>query len=338
MKRAATIFAVGVGLAWSGTALARSSITRNAGFAYDPASGLLTQETIEPGSPTLQLQTTTTYDAFGNKVTITKSGYGFTTRHTTATYDSLGQFVTTTTNALGQTDIWQYDPLTGRLAYHLDPNSLPTTWYYDDLGRKTLEVRPDGTKTSYDYNFCGTGGTTCINGAVYYITATPLASNNEVNGPTAIVYFDSLDREIGRDTQGFNGSTVRALRQYDSLGHVVQSSRPFFVTTGTPQYTVNVYDVLNRLTQSTAPDGSVTKTAYQGLTVVETNANNQTRAVTKDSHGQVIQVTDALFNNFYYVRDPLGNLLNTTDTYGNVVSATYDQRGRKISSNDPDLG
>jgi len=339
MKRAATIVALCVGAAWSSTALAQVSITRNAAFAYDPASGLLTQETIEPGSPTLQLQTNTTYDAFGNKLTVTKSGYGFATRQTSATYDSLGQFITTTANALGQQDVWQYDPVTGRPASHVDPNGLRTTLSYDFLGRKTLEVRPDGNKTSYAYNFCGTGPTTCISGAVYYITATPLASNGTVNGPVAIVYFDSLDREIGRDTQGFDGSTVRALRQYDSLGRVAQSSRPFFAATGTPQYTVNVYDALNRVTKSTAPDGSVSTTLYQGPIVTYTNANNQTRTVMKDGSGKVIQVTDAFLNNFYYVRDPLGNVLNTTDVYGDqVMSATYDQRGRKISMTDADLG
>lgn len=338
MKRAATILALCVGAAWSSTALAQVSITRNAAFAYDPASGLLTQQTIEPGSQTLQLQTTTTYDAFGNKLTTTKSGYGFAPRQTSATYDSLGQFVTSTTNALNQTDVWQYDPNTGRLAFHLDPNDLPTTTSYDFLGRKTLEIQPDGNKTSYSYDFCGSSKP-CISGAVYRITATPLASNDAVNGPIGIVYFDSLDREIGRDTQGFDGSTVRALRQYDSLGRVAQSSRPFFAATGTPQYTVNVYDVLNRVVKSTAPDGSISTTLYQGFTVTYTNANNQTRTVTKDSSGKVIQVTDAFLNNFYYVRDPLGNVLNTTDVYGDqLMSATYDQRGRKISMTDADLG
>src|SRR5580704_10048167 len=215
MKRAMAILGLCVGAAWSSTALAQSSITRNAAFTYDGPTGLLTHETIEPGSTQLQLQTITTYDNFGNKTKVTKSGYGFDQRETDITYDSLGQFVTSTTKVVSdnpnqnETDVFQYDPVTGRLAYHLDPNGLPTTWYYDYLGRKTLEVRPDGNMTSYDYNFCG-NGTTCITGAVYCITATPLAHNYEVNGPTAIVYFDSLDREIGRDTQGFDGSTVRA--------------------------------------------------------------------------------------------------------------------------------
>jgi hypothetical protein len=46
---------------------------------------------------------------------------------------------------------------------------------------------------------------------LYLIQATPLASDGVTqNGPLGIVYFDMLDREVGRDTQGFDASTIRA--------------------------------------------------------------------------------------------------------------------------------
>jgi len=54
--------------------------------------------------------------------------------------------------------------------------------------------------------------------------------------------------------QGFDGSTVRALRQYDSLGQVLKTSRPFFVASGTPQWTTYTYDALSRVTLATMPD------------------------------------------------------------------------------------
>jgi RHS repeat-associated protein len=338
MKRTMAILALCVGAAWSSTALA--DITRHAAFTYDGATGLLTQETIEPNSPQLQLQTNTVYDAFGNKTSVTKSGYRFDQRQILTTYDSLGQFVTSTTKVVSdntnqnETDIFQYDSLTGRLAYHLDPNGLPSMWYYDYLGRKTLEVRPDGTRTAYSYDLCNA----CVGYSVYAVTATPLASNGyTINGPISTIYFDSLDREVGRDTQGFDGSTVRARRDYDSLGNVLRTCRPFFVGV-VKQWTNYTYDVLGRVLTSTAPDGSITRTVYQGLAVTQTNANNETRTVTKNARGDVIQVTDARQNNFYYTRDALGNLLSTKDANNNVVSAQYDLRGRKVTSIDPDLG
>src|ERR1700682_560990 len=82
--------------------------------------------------------------------------------------------------------------------------------------------------------------------------------------------------------------------------------------------------------------------SYQGLTVTQTvtqnNSNNETRTVMKNARGDVIQVTDAQLNNFYYTRDALGNLLSTKDAEGNTTTAQYDQRGRKFTSFDPDLG
>src|SRR5215470_6181423 len=67
-----------LGLAAASPAAA-TTLTRTSSFAYDAASGLLTTETIEPGTlnvgtPTLLLQTVYTYDAFGNKIAATVSG------------------------------------------------------------------------------------------------------------------------------------------------------------------------------------------------------------------------------------------------------------------------
>jgi YD repeat-containing protein len=153
-----------------------------------------------------------------------------------------------------------------------------------------------------------------------------------------IIYFDNLEREVARDTQGFDGSIVRADRQYDALGRVSKTSRPYFVAGGAPQYTTFTYDTLGRVLTQTKPDGSVSQTAYHGLAATETNALNQTRTVTKNSQGQVVSVKDALGQTMLFAYDAFGNLIQTTDSQTNIVTATYDVRGRKIASSDPDLG
>ncbi|WP_291849246.1 RHS repeat-associated core domain-containing protein [Bradyrhizobium sp.] len=171
------------------------------------------------------------------------------------------------------------------------------------------------------------------------VKTTPYAADGTtVNGPVLLVYFDLLDRETARETQGFDGAAVRATRQYDALGRVSQTSRPYFLAGGTPQLTTYSYDTLGRVVTETKPDGSVTQTVYHGLTVIDTNALNQTRTVTKNSQGKVVAVTDALGNTMTHAYDAVGNLVQTTDAVGNVVTATYDLRGRKIASADPDLG
>jgi YD repeat-containing protein len=181
-----------------------------------------------------------------------------------------------------------------------------------------------------------------VPGAAYLIQATPLAANGTQNGPLGIVYFDTLDREIARDTQGFDGSTaaptIRVSKHYDSLGRVQQQSRPYFASGGTPQLTTFTYDALGRAITATFPDGSTTQQGFHGLVTTDTNAKNETRTVIKDSQGQVAWVIDALGKTTSYAYDPFGKLIKTTDPAGNVVTATYDVRGRKTASSDPDLG
>jgi YD repeat-containing protein len=157
-------------------------------------------------------------------------------------------------------------------------------------------------------------------------------------GPLGIVYFDILDREVARDTQGFDGSTIRVAKQYDSFGRVLKQSRPYFVATGLPQWTTYTYDALGRAVTTTFPDGSTSQAAYHGLVTTTTNGLSQTRTATKDSDGQTVSVTDAALKTTSFAYDPFGKLIKTTDAAGNVVTATYDVRGRKIASNDPDLG
>ncbi|MGJ4945582.1 RHS repeat-associated core domain-containing protein [Bradyrhizobium sp. HKCCYLS1011] len=319
-----------------------STVTQTSSFAYDAGTGIVIQQVVEPDTPAVRLQTDYTYDNFGNVLTSTVSGADIVTRSSASSYDARGQFATSNTNALGQGESVQYDARFGQPTSQTGPNGLTTGWSYDGLGRKILEVRPDGTQTKWTYQFCSgvNGGTaTCPSGASYLIQQTSYAADGTtVNGPFAIVYYDMLDREIARDSQGFDGSTIRATTSYDGLGRVSQTSRPYFVNGGTPQYTTLTYDALGRAMTKTKPDGSVSQVAYHGLTVAKTNALGQTQTVTRNSQGNVVSVTDALGHTMTYAYDGVGNLLRTTDPVGNVVTAAYDVRGNKVASSDPDLG
>ena len=284
-------YALAVGLVCSGNALAQTSATRSSSFAYDVASGLLTQEVVEPGTPALRLQTDYVYDAYGNKTQVSASGVDIATRTTTTTYDGQGRFVTTVTNSLNQSETWQYDPKFGKPTRQTGPNGLTTTWSYDTFGRKILEVRPDGTQTRWTYAFClGTNGGTIncgLAGSKYIVYATPLAADGVTqNGPVNIVYFDTLDREIERDTQGFDSSTISVAKQYDSLGRVLKQSRPYFVRPATPAWTTFTYDALGRVVTKTDPDSSVTSTPITASSPATTNGLSQTVTTTKNSQGQ----------------------------------------------------
>lgn len=331
-----------LGAAWSGAALAQSSGVRSSGFGYNATSGLLTQEVIEPGTPALRLQTDYVHDAFGNKTSATVSGIDIVTRAASTVYDAQGRFATSATNALGQSESWQYDPRFGQPTSHTGPNGLTTTWSYDGFGRKILEIRADGTRSQFTYSFCSgfNGGTaSCPVGAVRLNQVNSFAVDGTTpNAPSVTIYFDSLEREIARDTQGFDGSIVRGAKQYDSLGRVWKVSRPYFVSGGTPQWTTYSYDTLGRPTLVTMPDNSTVQNAYHGLSTTETNALNQTRTTVKNSQGDVVKVTDATAQSMLYAYDAFGKLIQTTDSQTNIVTATYDVRGRKVAASDPNLG
>ena len=319
-----------------------TSVTRTASFAYDPASGLLTQEAVAPGTPSLSLQTGYTYDAFGNKIGITTSGVDIVTRSSSAAYDGRGQFALSITNALNQSESWTYDPRFGTPTSHTGPNGLTTTWAYDTFGRKTQEVRPDGTQTQYAYLFCSGlngGSASCPANAAYLVQATPYAADGATqNGPRSTIYYDTLNRPVASDTQGFDASTIRQTWQYDALGRMAQKSKPYFLATGTPVLTTFSYDALGRIVTITFADGSTSQKAYHGLTVTATNRLGQSRTTVRNDQGLAASMTDSLGQVLSYAYDPFGNLVRTTDPAGNIATYTYDTLGRRIAMSDPDMG
>jgi RHS repeat-associated protein len=320
-----------------------SGPVRTSSFAYDADSGQLTQEVIEPDTPALRLQTDYTYNAFGQKITVTVSGEDIATRSASTAYDAKGQFPASASNALSHSESWEYDPRFGTPTKHTGPNGLVTTWEYDGFGRKLKEVRADGTHTTWNYQFCpGTAGGTwegCPAGATHVVQVKVLGSDGLTQiAPTATNYHDQLNRVIAADTEGFDGAPIRVETRYDALGRVEKKSRPYFVSGGTPKWTTYTYDALGRVVTETAPDSAVTTRTYSGLVTSVTNALSQTSTTTKNSQGQVVEVKDAQNNTTTYEYEPFGNLTKTTDPLGNVSTRTYDTRGRKIGSSDPDTG
>jgi len=214
------------------------------------------------------------------------------------------------------------------------PNGLTTTWSYDGFGRKSDETRADSTTTNIARAWCD--GTTCpgVTNAKYKVTKT--ASGK----PPVTVYYDALNRELRKESVGFDGTAVYVDTTYDSLGRVATVSNPYY--SGGAQYdTTYVYDAVGRVTQETAPGNRITTKSYAGLSTSVTSARTdltQTTTRTKDALGRLVEVTDALLNDTHYAYDAVGNLLQVTDAATNTIQISYDLRGRKLTMNDPDMG
>jgi YD repeat-containing protein len=259
-----------------------------------------------------------------------------------------GQFPTSITNALVQTETRSYDPRFGGVVTLTGPNNLATIWSYDSFGRKQSETRADGTVSNWFYERCADLAGACPSGsgAEYRVRVTATGA------PSTSTYYDTLDREVRTETQGFDGTLVRKDTAYDGLGRVSQTSRPYYVGT-TPVWTLPAYDVLGRVVRveelATSSERTWTTTDYNGLitTVTVSNAGagtglpggvTQTRTTTKNSQAQVVQVKDTQNNTLVYTYDEFGNLKTTTDALGNVTTLSYDLRGRKTQTIDPDMG
>jgi RHS repeat-associated protein len=336
-------------------------ITRTSSFAYDPNTGLLKQEIVEPtDTGSMYLETDYGYDSFGNKTSVTTKGYNDTygaARQTMSQYDTSGEFLVTLTNALSQSDTWgtqsapAYDTGFGLPTTHKDANNQSTNFYYDTFGRLTEKDFPDGTKTMVQDTYLtglppGESGRAPAT-AAFDVIVTPERSsdhNSTQRDAITITYYDALSRAVAQDRQGFDGSWIRVETKYDGLGRVSQTSRPYFLATGTPQYTTSTYDVLGRVQQLTMPDSSHATYAYQGFTTSVTTDQNQITKTVKNTEGLVASVIDALDPNdpgnhtTSYSYDAVGDLLSVQDPKLNTVTNTYDIRGRKTASSDPDMG
>lgn len=267
----------------SAPAQAQYNQTRTSSFTYYGASdgaknGLMKTETVEPGNPQLCVTTTYDYDVYGNKTSATTANCSgatgaalFTSRGSTSAYAAqavtvagtsltipAGTFATTATNALSQSEGRTYDPRFGAVRTLTGPNALATTWEVDDFGRKTREIRADGTRTVSYYCF--------ISGRVTDITSntvgcpTPAASEIPTeaiafvhsesrdnsgtvgvkNGPFKRTYTDRAGRSIRSVTEAFDGpsqpgGSSRLVVQdtdYSPYGPQTVATQPYFLDTG----------------------------------------------------------------------------------------------------------
>jgi len=311
--------------------------TRNSAFEYDPVTGFLNKEIVEPGT-VMEVATTTTYDDHGNKVAVSTTAAGEATpRSASTTFDANGQFPVSSANALGHSDSKITDNRYGVLTSQTGPNGLTITWEYDGFGNRSKETRADGTVSTVSRHWVNSGQ------CAYAPEFTSYCVISETDGSApAEVYFDSLNRKLRTVTLGFNGQPVYKDTVYNSLGQVEKVSRAYYADALQTYWALSTYDDMGRLIKAEEPGVNgvlnATSTSYNGLTTVATNPAGQSKTTVTNALGKVISVQEPEAASMSYQYDALGNLIKTTDSAGNVVTIDYDLLGRKIGMNDPDMG
>ncbi len=320
-----------------------SSQDRKSTFDYYTTGvhrGLLWHETIEPNDSNYTLQTTHSYDSFGNLVGSSTAGGGITrcTANTVA-YDGSGRYADTTFDCLGRklADVTARNsfgsPTTSKSYLDVTGSDYVTTVIsYSVLGREYYRYQADG---SYATKYLTLDLSFCPSGTAYK------ATSSDGSGAAGHECFDLLGRSIRTMSKGFDGGWDGQDTEYDQFGRVKRKSEPFDLISGgsvAPYWTTLSYDLLGRVMQTVLPDGSNGSTTYFGLTTVTTNDLGQSRTEVNNVLGEVTDVTDNIGGNTQFSYDHQGNMTSVIDSAGNETTIEYDLLGRKKKTTDPDKG
>jgi len=316
---------------------------------------------------------TTTYDQYGNPITVTDAA-GITSVTTyDATYQEfpIRQVTSTFTNLLVN------DPRSGHAVCVTDAKGLVASNSFDVFFRSTATYTSTNaygaaviwkSKTSYSL-----GGVT--SGVSYNYVHKQVNDATDSNGFETYVYTDGFGRTIQSRAEGETGQFRVSDTIYDERGNVDFQTLPHFssgsgftILTGANIGTLTEYDNVGRAFRVTPAvqvvyDGSgnfISMTATGGdsgspiapvttsfvdgncpWVIVVVDSENKVQKSYRDAYNRVtniVEVTASTNYNTFYQYDLLGNLTNVIDAAGNSTKIVYDSIGHKIQMTEPDLG
>jgi RHS repeat-associated protein len=350
---------------WSSTWREPSLITepnRTTGFTFDDSGNVLTKTitdlTVTPNATRVW---TYTYNGFGQVLTakLPRTDLNSTTTYTywTCTTGTQCGQVETIKNALGQVTTFNTYNAYGQPLTITDPNGVVSTLTYDARERlKSLQVGtglaaaettgysyyptglldtvtlPDSTVMTYGYDGAHrlTDITDTLGNHLHYtLDALGNHTADQVYDPTNTLrrahtrVFNTLS-ELYQDVNAADTAAVTTTFGYDAQGNLTSIAAPL------ARNTADYYDALNRLTQTTDPNGGKT---YLGYDANDNLASVQdpralTTSYTHDGYGDLTKVVSPDTGTTTKTYDSGGNLKTSTDSRGAEVTFTLDALNR----------
>lgn len=334
------------------------------------ASPSTTSTSDASGSPSLS--TSYTYDSFGNvnQTVISGTGIGSTLatggRTTSSTFTGNGEFSTTSNAQVGggatmtSHDTWRYD--FGAQASSTDPNGLITTTQYDGYGRSIKVIKPDGTATLRNYQWCSAAPVfPCPSGAgVYEVSTQQVANDGSTTINTGYGVYDAAGRIVEQGTVLLGGVVSKVDTTYDKYGQVVSVTEPYIGNAAQASTTSTYFNQVGKIKTVQAPSPQDPQAAcypncqdvitysYSGFSTTSSrqagsasdlaDGATQTLTTLTDALGRTVQNTDTKGGTTVFGFDASGNNVSTTDASGHVLTMSYDGLGHKTGMVDPNMG
>jgi RHS repeat-associated protein len=275
------------------------TITRS----FDPATGNLLSVTRQVNSAIALTTTFGNYDAHGNARTITdENGVA-----TTLAFD--GRQRLTSVSTAGESTGYTYNAA-GLLTRVTQPDGSRIDYTYDDAQR--LIRIEDGLGNRIEYALDAMGNRT--------------AEQVRDAGGTLRQARTRVYSTLNRLAQEVGAAGQTTAFSYDNQGNVTSIDGPL---AGVADTTTRLYDALNRLTRTTAPDTGQVNVTY--------NALNQTTLVTDPRAFPTTYTINGLGNETQEVSRDRGTTTRTFDAAGNVATET-DAAGRTATYTRDALG
>jgi RHS repeat-associated protein len=287
--------------------------------------------------------------------------------HTYYTYDSYGNMVTKTDangNKLGyeyaDTAAKPYESAYLTRVYNRDGTTIATYDYDFDTGTKTMATDPKGNIFRYEYDAGGRLTKEWQDNPDSNLGIARIITYDDVNSTVALKFGNAAagwQEGLIRYDPIFGGPTVLQRKingawvtqkelAYDPKGRLASEQDAM------RHKTTYQYDELDRKTLITRPDGSTTQLAYDGRTVITTDAKGNKREQTYDlldrlvtvaespDKGKTCYTTTYAYDSFYdYFRaKPVYHLVKTVNPQNAAIINTFDNLGRLIRTNYPQDG
>jgi RHS repeat-associated protein len=287
------------------------------------------------GNGTAVADTLSSYDVFGNTITVTNPRAAV----TTYTYDSSQSYVATETNQLNQTTSYSYIAWLPKTV--TDPNGRLSSYTYSMLGYLYTTTTQQTGGLQFERQFI-------VNlGNIYAIEHFKAVDGTNTLNTTELL--DNLGRTVRslakRVTDG--KYYLQSSTTYDSLGRVATDGAPLpagsfdelsMATVSVPAnlITATTYDILDRPVTVNNAIGN-NSFSYAGTETTTIDGNNHQKKTKTDAYSNLIEVKEyngAAQYTTSYSYDNRNLLTGLTDALGNVRSFSYNNAGWMTNSED----